>query len=119
MRIIEIRDLAAQELDIYARMSENQLAHIYEPDIGLFIAESPNVIQRALNAGYEPVSILIEKKQLDRWMQKESAMKSAMESMSDQVDLTAGNNGDPVDVVLEHIMAIGGDIPVYTAEYEV
>lgn len=66
MRIIEIRDLAAQELDIYARMSENQLAHIYEPDIGLFIAESPNVIQRALNAGYEPVSILIEKKQLDR-----------------------------------------------------
>lgn len=44
MRIIEIRDLAAQELDIYARMSENQLAHIYEPDIGLFIAESPNVI---------------------------------------------------------------------------
>lgn len=119
MRIIEIRDLAVQELDIYARMSENQLAHIYEPDIGLFIAESPNVIQRALNAGYEPVSILIEKKQLDRWMQKESAMKSAMESMSDQVDLTAGNNGDPADVVLEHIMAIDGDIPVYTAEYEV
>ena len=119
MRIIEIRDLAAQELDIYARMSENQLAHIYEPDIGLFIAESPNVIQRALNAGYEPVSILIEKKQLDRWVQKESAMKSAMESMSDQIDLPAGNNGDPADVVLEHIMAIGGDIPVYTAEYEV
>ena len=118
MRIIEIRDLAAQELDIYARMSENQLAHIYEPDIGLFIAESPNVIQRALNAGYEPVSILIEKKQLDRWVQKESAMKSAMESMSDQIDLPAGNNGDPADVVLEHIMAIGGDIPVYTAEYD-
>lgn len=118
MRIIEIRDLAAQELDIYARMSENQLAHIYEPDIGLFIAESSNVIQRALNAGYEPVSILIEKKQLDRWMQKESAMKSAMESMSDQIDLPAGNNGDPADVVLEHIMATCRDIPVYTAEYD-
>lgn len=118
MRIIEIRDLAAQELDIYARMSENQLAHIYEPDIGLFIAESPNVIQRALNAGYEPVSILIEKKQLDRWMQKESALKSAMESMSDQIDLPAGNNGDPADVVLEHIMATCRDIPVYTAEYD-
>lgn len=118
MRIIEIRDLAAQELDIYARMSENQLAHIYEPDIGLFIAESPNVIQRALNAGYEPVSILIEKKQLDRWMQKESAMKSAMESMNDQIDLPAGNNGDPADVVLEHIMATCRDIPVYTAEYD-
>ena len=118
MRIIEIRDLAAQELDIYARMSENQLAHIYEPDIGLFIAESPNVIQRALNAGYEPVSILIEKKQLDSWMQKESAMKSAMESMSDQMDLPAGNNGDPADVVLEHIMATCRDITVYTAEYD-
>lgn len=118
MRIIEIRDLAAQELDIYARMSENQLARIYEPDIGLFIVESPNVIQRALNAGYEPVSILIEKKQLDRWMQKESAMKSAMESMSDQIDLLAGNNGDPADVVLEHIMATCRDIPVYTAEYD-
>ena len=118
MRIIEIRDLAAQELDIYARMSENQLAHIYEPDIGLFIAESSNVIQRALNAGYEPVSILIEKKQLDRWMQKESALKSEMESMSDQIDLPAGNNGDPADVVLEHIMATCRDIPVYTAEYD-
>ena len=118
MRIIEIRDLAAQELDIYARMSENQLAHIYEPDIGLFIAESSNVIQRALNAGYEPVSILIEKKQLDRWMQKESAMKSAMEFMSDQIDLPAGNNGDPADVVLEHIMATCRDITVYTAEYD-
>ncbi len=119
MRIIEIRDLAARELDIYARMSENQLAHIYEPDIGLFIAESPNVIQRALNAGYEPVSILIEKKQLDKWMQKKSEMKSAMESMSDQIDLPVGNNGDSADEVLEHIVAIGGDIPVYTAEYKV
>ena len=41
MRIINITDLSAPELDIYARMSENQLAHIYEPASGLFIAESP------------------------------------------------------------------------------
>ena len=48
MRIINITDLSAPELDIYARMSENQLAHIYEPASGLFIAESPKVIERAL-----------------------------------------------------------------------
>ena len=46
MRIINITDLSAPELDIYARMSENQLAHIYEPASGLFIAESPKVIDR-------------------------------------------------------------------------
>lgn len=62
--IIEIIDFSAPALDMYARMSENQLAHAYEPDAGVFIAESPNVIMRALDAGYEPESILIEKKQI-------------------------------------------------------
>lgn len=62
--IIEITDFSAPVLDMYARMSENQLAHAYEPDVGVFIAESPNVIMRALDAGYEPESILIEKKQI-------------------------------------------------------
>lgn len=62
--IIEITDFSAPALDMYARMSENQLAHVYEPDAGVFIAESPNVIMRALDAGYEPESILIEKKQI-------------------------------------------------------
>ena len=62
--IIEITDFSAPALDMYARMSENQLAHAYEPDAGVFIAESPNVIMRALDAGYEPESILIEKKQI-------------------------------------------------------
>ena len=42
--IIEITDFSAPALDMYARMSENQLAHAYEPDAGVFIAESPNVI---------------------------------------------------------------------------
>ena len=63
--IIEITDFSAPELDIYARLSENQLAHIYEPQDGLFIAESPNVVERALNAGYEPVSFLLEKKHIE------------------------------------------------------
>ena len=63
--IFEITDFSAPELDIYARLSENQLAHIYEPQDGLFIAESPNVVERALNAGYEPVSFLLEKKHIE------------------------------------------------------
>lgn len=65
MRIINITDLSAPELDIYARMSENQLAHIYEPASGLFIAESPKVIERALDSGYEPVSILLEDRHVE------------------------------------------------------
>ena len=63
--IIEITDLKAPELDIYARLSENRLFHYYEPQNGLFIAESPKVIHTALDAGYVPVSCLVEKKQMD------------------------------------------------------
>lgn len=63
--IIEITDFQMPELDIYARLSENQLLHYNEPKNGIFIAESPIVIQRALDAGYEPVSILVDKKQID------------------------------------------------------
>lgn len=63
--IIEITDLHASELDIYARLSEVQLLHIYEPARGLFIAESPKVIERALDAGCVPVSILVEKKHIE------------------------------------------------------
>lgn len=58
--IIEIKDFSAPELDLYARLNENQLLHYYEPQTGLFIAESPNVILRALHAGYEPISFLLE-----------------------------------------------------------
>lgn len=63
--IIEITDFEAPELDIYARLSEVQLLRLYEPNPGLFIAESPKVIERALNAGYEPVSFLVEKKHIE------------------------------------------------------
>lgn len=58
--IIEITDLNIPELDVYARLSEVQLLRYYEPDLGIFICESPKVIDRALNAGYLPLSILIE-----------------------------------------------------------
>ena len=63
-RIIPIMDFMAPELDVYARLSENQLYHLYEPDAGIFISESPNVIERALNAGYEPLSFLAETREL-------------------------------------------------------
>lgn len=62
--IIEITDFEAPELDVYARCSEKQLLHYYEPDRGLFLAESPNVIERALNRGCEPLSLLMEPKHI-------------------------------------------------------
>jgi len=62
--IIEITDLNIPELDIYARLSEVQLLRYNEPDLGLFICESPKVISRALDAGYTPISILVEDKEI-------------------------------------------------------
>ena len=62
--IIEITDFSAPELDVYARCSEVQLLRLYEPKPGVFIAESPKVIERALDAGYEPISMLVEQKHL-------------------------------------------------------
>lgn len=69
-KIIKITDFNAPELDFYARLSESQLAHFYEPELGLFIAESPNVIERAVNAGYEPISMLVEEKHINSQAEK-------------------------------------------------
>lgn len=85
--IIEITDFAAPELDIYARLTEVQLLNRHEPEKGLFIAESPKVIERALDAGYMPVSCLVERKHI------EGQAKG--------------------------ILTRCGDIPVYTADFEV
>ena len=63
--IIEITDFQAPVLDIYARLSEGQLLNRHEPEKGLFIAESPKVVERALDAGYEPVSMLLEPKHIE------------------------------------------------------
>ena len=63
--IIPITDFSAPELDVYARLSEIQLYHYQEPDYGIFIAESPKVIERALDQGYVPVSMLVEEKDVD------------------------------------------------------
>lgn len=85
--IIEITDFSAPELDIYARLTEAQLLHFYEPKEGLFIAESPKVVERALDAGYQPISLLLERKHID---------------------------GQAKEVI-----ARCGDIPIYTAEFDV
>ena len=63
--VLEITDFAAPELDVYARLTENQLVNRADPENGLFIAESPNVILRALDGGYEPVSLLMERRHIE------------------------------------------------------
>ncbi len=64
-KIIEITDFSDPALDVYARLTENQLVNRENPAEGLFIAESPNVILRALAGGYEPVSLLLERKHIE------------------------------------------------------
>ena len=64
-QIIEITDFTAPELDAYARLTERELYSCFHPKEGLFIAESPNVILRALDAGFEPVSLLMERRHVE------------------------------------------------------
>lgn len=85
--IIEITDFAEPQLDIYARLTEGQLLNRHEPEKGIFIAESPKVIERALDAGCVPISILLERRHV------EGQGKEIIERC--------------------------GDIPVYTAEFNV
>ena len=61
----EITDFNAPELDIYARLTENQLLNRHEPEKGIFIAESPKVIERALDAGCVPISFLAERREAE------------------------------------------------------
>jgi len=63
--LIEITDFSVPELDVYARLTENQLRCRENPAEALFIAESPKVIHRALDAGYVPVSLLLESRQIE------------------------------------------------------
>ena len=63
--IIEIHDLDLPALEPYRCTSEVQLLRYYEPKEGIFIAESPKVIRRALSAGYEPISFLVERKYIE------------------------------------------------------
>lgn len=65
---ISVTDFEAPELDIYARMNEIQLLNRHEPEKGMFIAESPKVIERAINAGYQPQSFLVDDEHIWRQM---------------------------------------------------
>ena len=65
MNTIEIKDIDAPELHVFSGISEVRLYRYYEPELGIFIAESANVIIRALEAGYEPLSMLVEKERLE------------------------------------------------------
>ena len=60
MNLIKIDNINAPQLEVYSGMNEPQLRHYFEPEPGVFVAESPNVIRRALDAGYEPLSILCD-----------------------------------------------------------
>ena len=64
-KIVEITDFSDPALDVYARLTEAQLLNRFEPAKGMFIAESPKVICRALDGGCEPVSLLMERKDID------------------------------------------------------
>ena len=65
MNLIEITDINAPELDIFSRITEPQLRTYFEPEIGIFLAETGNVIIRALEAGYEPLTMLVETGRLE------------------------------------------------------
>ena len=65
MNLIEITDFHAPELDVFARLTEAQLLNRFEPAKGMFIAESPKVIMRALDAGCQPVSLLVERSHIN------------------------------------------------------
>ena len=66
MRYVRIEDINLPELEVYTKLSEVQLLRYYEPDIGVFVSESANVVLRALEAGYEPISLLVEDHRLEK-----------------------------------------------------
>ena len=91
--IIEITDFSAPELDAFARLTEAQLRNKLEPEKGIFIAESPKVIQRALKAGYEPVSLLTERKHLGGQAKDLVAMRGDVPVYTADDDLLEGLTG--------------------------
>lgn len=64
--IIEINDFSSPNLDVFVRLTETQLRNRREPQKGIFIAETPKVIELALDAGCEPISLLVERKHIER-----------------------------------------------------
>ncbi|MBE6004795.1 MAG: RNA methyltransferase [Lachnospiraceae bacterium] len=84
LHFIPISDLKDDNVSIYSQYKENQLVHYNEPELGLFIAESPKVIFRALDAGYEPVSFLVEDKTIES--RETSELWEKLREMTSQED---------------------------------
>ena len=113
INIIEIKNLDAPELQIYYNLNEAQLFHYFEPKPGIFIAESPKVIERALDAGCVPMSFLMEKKHVKTQAKEILARCEKLQSQDiKQTDKMEAENGNS-NMAAEH------DIPVCTAECEI
>ena len=122
INIIEIKDLDAPELQIYYNLNEAQLFHYFEPKPGIFIAESPKVIERALDAGCVPMSFLMEKKHVETQAKEILARCEKLQSQDiKQTDKMEAENGNS-SMAAEHdipVCTAECEIPVYTAEIEV
>lgn len=122
INIIEIKDLDAPELQIYYNLNEAQLFHYFEPKPGIFIAESPKVIERALDAGCVPMSFLMEKKHVKTQAKEILARCEKLQSQDiKQTDKMEAENGNS-SMAAEHeipVCAAEHEIPVYMAEIEV
>lgn len=110
MLIIPVDDLDDPRLDAYARLTELQLRNKLEPEKGIFIAESGKVIERALDAGYEPLSILLEEKWLPQMQELLERATSCCGTAADtaQNDSRASIDGKPTRQGLE-------SLPVFVA----
>lgn len=122
INIIEIKNLDAPELQIYYNLNEAQLFHYFEPKPGIFIAESPKVIERALDAGCVPMSFLMEKKHVKTQAKEILARCEKLQSQDiKQTDKMEAENGNS-SMAAEHdipVCTAECEIPVYTAEIEV
>ena len=94
--VIEITDWRAPELDLFARLTEGQLRSRREPEKGIFIAESPKVIEGALDAGYEPVALLMERRHIDGQGQSVIARCGAIPVYTAARELLAQLTGYPL-----------------------
>ena len=96
VKIIPITDFNAPELDVYARLTENQLLCREHPEQGLFIAESPVVIERALDAGYTPVSFLLETRHVSGQAQPLLARCGEIPAYTAELDVLTRLTGFPL-----------------------
>ena len=90
--IINTTNIDIPELAVYSEQSEVQLYHINEPEPGIFIAESPKVIMRALDAGYKPISMLIEDRQLERSDKETEELLSKLDAIEENIPIYAASD---------------------------